>query len=418
MFNFSFNQLKNHLTVFLIGIILFSCENSDDNPLPQQIDNDNTTNTPQITSFSPDTTGVGGKIEIIGQNFSTTISNNIVKINNAEAKVISATESVLVVEVLENTSTGNIEVTVDTSSTQSTNELVIVSDFWAQRTNFPGQGRQHGVSFEINGKLYFGTGQNVSQTFSDFWEYNPSNDTWTQKTDFGGGARYDMVAFVIDGKAYVGTGQTGSSFEKDFWEYDPSNDTWTQKADFGGEARDRAFAFAVNSKGYIGGGTKGSGTANILKDFWEYDPSNDTWIQKNDFGSSGRHSAVSFVINDIAYVGTGFTETSQYSSELWQYNSSNDTWTQKASLTGDGRFSALGAVVLDKGYILTGLNSTSNFLNDVWQYDPINNNWTRKNDFSGTGREGTSGASVNNMLFLFTGRFSSSYMNDTYRYIQ
>ena len=58
-------------------------------------------------------------------------------------------------------------------------------------------------------------------------------------------------------------------YTKDFWEYDPSTNTWTQKLDFGGTARHGAVGFAIGNKGYIGTGYNGtSGT----KDFWEYNP--------------------------------------------------------------------------------------------------------------------------------------------------
>ena len=39
--------------------------------------------------------------------------------------------------------------------------------------------------------------------------------------------------------AYIGTGNgNGYNLYNDFWEYDPSTNTWTQKANFGGSARD------------------------------------------------------------------------------------------------------------------------------------------------------------------------------------
>ena len=45
----------------------------------------------------------------------------------------------------------------------------------------------------------------------------------------------------------------------DFWEYDPSTNTWTQKADFGGTARNWAVGFSIGNKGYIGTGYDLSG---------------------------------------------------------------------------------------------------------------------------------------------------------------
>src|SRR5207249_10837916 len=69
--------------------------------------------------------------------------------------------------------------------------------------------------------------------------------------------RSGLSSFSINGKGYTGTGAVGpSNFYKDFWEYDPSNDTWAQKADFGGTGRWAAVGFSIGNKGYIGTGTE------------------------------------------------------------------------------------------------------------------------------------------------------------------
>ena len=59
---------------------------------------------------------------------------------------------------------------------------------------------------------------------------------------------------TVDGKGYFGTGYDGSNKLSDFWEYDPTANSWTQKADFPGGARYDAVAFGVSGKGYIGCG--------------------------------------------------------------------------------------------------------------------------------------------------------------------
>src|SRR5438477_199309 len=99
-----------------------------------------------------------------------------------------------------------------------------------------------------------------------------AQDSWTQKANFPGGfGRYGAVGFSVAGKGYIGTGSATDGIKKDFWEYDPLANTWIQKADFGGVARYYSSGFSVSSKGYIGTGFDG---VNNLKDFWEYDPAN------------------------------------------------------------------------------------------------------------------------------------------------
>src|ERR1041385_8312847 len=89
---------------------------------------------------------------------------------------------------------------------------------------------------------------------------------------------------------------------------------WTPKADIPPSTvagRWGAICFSVNDHVYVGGGYVGNFT--YLDDLWEYDPVNDTWTQKTNLpGALNRTAAVSFVVNNNAYVGLGgenFSET-------------------------------------------------------------------------------------------------------------
>src|SRR5207249_1321311 len=65
--------------------------------------------------------------------------------------------------------------------------------------------------------------------------------------------QYILRLFSISSNGYIGTGvDFNVNLYKDFWEYDPSANTWTQKADFGGSGRSGAVGFSIGSKGYIG----------------------------------------------------------------------------------------------------------------------------------------------------------------------
>lgn len=91
-----------------------------------------------------------------------------------------------------------------------------------------------------------------------------------QKADLGYNApngpmpRYSAVGFSIGSKGYIGTGQDACGYKNDFWEYNPADNSWTQKADFGGGGRVAAVGFSIGSKGYIGTGNDGS---SLKKDF-------------------------------------------------------------------------------------------------------------------------------------------------------
>jgi len=139
-------------------------------------------------------------------------------------------------------------------------------------------------------------------------------DSWTRKASLPDSGRYAAVGFSIGNKGYIGTGETRYSINnyafKDFWEFDPSLNTWTQKADFAGAGRHDAFGFSIGTKGYIGAGRDSIG--NYLQDFWEYDPSLNIWTSKANFGGVSRELTSYFVIDTIAYVGLGRDFTSIY----------------------------------------------------------------------------------------------------------
>src|SRR5213596_1743906 len=134
-------------------------------------------------------------------------------------------------------------------------------DTWTQKADFGGVTRAGATGLSVGSKGYIGLGANI-QHYKDFWEYDPDANTWTQKADFGGHGRLYAVGFTIAGKGYVGTGQSGSfpnyTYYKDFWEFDPIQNTWTRKANFGGTARYGAAGFSIDSKGYLGTGVDAS----------------------------------------------------------------------------------------------------------------------------------------------------------------
>jgi hypothetical protein len=273
---------------------------------------------------------------------------------------------------------------------------------WVQEANFGGTARSQAVGFSIGTRAYIGTGLDLyGNSFKDFWEYDPSANTWTQKADFGGSARYDAVGFCIGTKGYIGTGiESFNSFKNDFWEYDPSANTWTQKANFGGTKRRAAVGFSIGAKGYIGTGSDTTwNTYNYKKDFWEYDPSTNTWTQKADCGGPGRLQAVGFSINSKGYIGTGYNNYTGALNDFWEYNPSTNTWTQKANFGGTPRSEAIGFGIGTKGYIGTAANTP----NDFWEYDPSTNTWTQKAVFSGNPRQAAVGFSRGNKGYIGTG---------------
>ena len=180
------------------------------------------------------------------------------------------------------------------------------------------------------------------------------------------------VGFSLGNYGYIGTGvDTNGNHLADFWQYDPSSNTWTQKANFAGGAREGAVGFSIGTKGYIGTGFDGN---NYYDDFWEYSPSTNSWIQKANYAGSLRAYAAGFSIGNKGYIGTGKEPTVTFiSHDLWEWDQATNSWTLQDSLgdIGNSRYYAVGFAIGTKGYIGTGTqDGFGNMASDFWEFDP------------------------------------------------
>jgi hypothetical protein len=161
---------------------------------------------------------------------------------------------------------------------------------------------------------------------------------WVQKSSLPGSVfgTYGST-FVINGKIYFAN--STSTDDKDFWEYNPSTDSWEQKADIPGPPYSLRVAFAVNEIGYVGTG-----------DCKAY------------------------------YCATGFTGSSLF----YSYSPDSDTWEQVSYIVGSPAFNGglIGAIGFQDdnyGYMFAGLAPYDYYYNipesNYWRYDPITDNW-------------------------------------------
>lgn len=240
---------------------------------------------------------------------------------------------------------------------------------WTEKASFPGTPRYVGVGFSIGNKGYITTGYDCGAYTNDLWEYDPESDTWSQKAPFPSTVRAVAVGFSIGNKGYVGLGKDYDSLRTDFWEYDPLTDNWNQKANFGGSARRYAVGFSIGEKGYIGTGNDGSNSTDVTKDFWEYDPSTDNWSQKTDFPGKARYVSVGFSLNNKGYIGLGWDGelTNIYQKDFFEYDPTNDTWKEIDTLTGPAKEHAVAFSIGNAAYVGTGWNGYG-LSGGFWKY--------------------------------------------------
>ena len=99
---------------------------------------------------------------------------------------------------------------------------------WEQKTNLPAAGRNHPVTFSINGIGYVTTGGNDGPPFyfDDMWKYNPATDSWSPLGDFPGGDRSFAYGVEHGGYGYAGFGASDDGFNVTYY------DDWYRQAPY------------------------------------------------------------------------------------------------------------------------------------------------------------------------------------------
>ena len=283
---------------------------------------------------------------------------------------------------------------------------------WTQMADFFGTAREYAVCFSIGDKGYVGTGGYYPHSlpdhhFKDFWEYDPSTNTWAQKADFQGKERSGAVGFSIGDRGYIGTGFMGMyshnpTFLNDFWEYNPVANEWAQKADFQGNARSCAVGFSIGNKGYLGTGSYiiNDEYSYRLRDFWEYNPESDTWLQKADLPGALRNWAVGISIKNKGYIGGGYSGNGRLR-DFWEYDPSSNSWTKKVDPSWNQKAGAFGFSIRDKGYF--GGGDETILSNDFWEYTPELDRWELKQSYLGSGKFYSVGFSIGENGYVGTG---------------
>jgi N-acetylneuraminic acid mutarotase len=239
---------------------------------------------------------------------------------------------------------------------------------------------------------------------------------WVKRDTVNGGPKTGCVAFFIDGTGYLGTGYAYNEYKRTFYRYQISNNDWDKIESLGGETgaglnRNNAVSFVINNKAYVG---TGQGDMLYMDDFWEYDPTTKAWTQKASFEGTPRRTAIGFAINGKGYVGTG-QDANGFKKDMWMYDPLTNLWTQKNDFGGTARKQAVAVAM--GGMAWAGTGDDGVLKNDWWQYNPANDTWTQKNNFGGTPRSGAIAANMGFQGFVGLGYDNSfSYVKDFWEY--
>jgi N-acetylneuraminic acid mutarotase len=185
---------------------------------------------------------------------------------------------------------------------------------------------------------------------------------------------------------------------------------WVTISDFDGVARSEAISFVVGDTAYIGTGYDGT---NRLNDLWKYDVDQNFWLQRASLPGDARNSAVGFSTSTKGYITTGYNGLIKLK-DTWEFDPTKNSWVQKADFGGTARIDAVAFGILDKGYVTTG--NDGNDLKDFWMYDPTSDTWTQKVSLGGSKREGAVAFVYKNIGYVVTGINNGTTVNDLWAY--
>lgn len=390
-----------------------------------------------IFSFSPDSVKAGDIVVIKGQGFDSSITGNIVLINNVQQEVLQASDTIVIIRVAASTITGKIIVKANNQQAVSVKDLIVSSATQRQlnvvsfspgavrigdTVTIKGKGFSTVVSENLvainttsaqvlsandslitikvlpgtsSGKIIVGVNGQVSYSSNDLIIL--TDDVWTRKQDFP----FTWSGSIdLNGNGFIkgfSSASRGYFFKSNrLWEYNPANNTWTSKTSPSGPSgKNFVFCFTIGTKAYIGLGAAAPGSSTpMTKEVWEYDMTNDTWTRKNDFPGTARVEPFSFSIKGFGFVGGGDTTNGSYgmAADVWKYDPSSDSWKRVADFPGNHSIGISGFNIENTGFVLEAGQGyptapTASFgVPYLWSYNGDSDTWTQKATLPVNGR--------------------------------
>jgi N-acetylneuraminic acid mutarotase len=224
-----------------------------------------------------------------------------------------------------------------------------------------------------------------------------SASSWIQRADFGNVGRHRGMGISIGNKGYIGLGHYNGAGPNivlsDWWQYDPSTNSWTQKADYignNGNGNYAVLSFGMEKYGFVGGGQVAADAS-----FYKYDPATNLWTQVANMPTVAMNTE-GFTVGLNGYYLNGST--------VYEYNSQTDSWSTKNPAPFSISIWPATFTVDGKGYVKTS--------NALWEYKPALDQWISRAPFPGLATAGSVGFNQNNKGYIVSG-YSGSLSNVT-----
>ena len=191
---------------------------------------------------------------------------------------------------------------------------------------------------------------------------------------------------------------------------------WSQIESFPGGKRFGAMSFTLDNEAYIVGGITQIGAGyKVYQGVWKFNPQQGDWDSLGVYPAGPVYGGISFVQGDTAYIGLGADEGGNRSADLWAFSPKTNTWTKKKQFPGETRNFAFSFVTETFAYIGGGHSGTA-YLGDFWRFDPGMNTWKSMNNYGGKGRVGQMAFSLKGTGFVGGGDDGTNFYDDFYEY--
>lgn len=197
----------------------------------------------------------------------------------------------------------------------------VANKSWSiSQCTFPGQEREHAISFVDNGFLHVGGGKAINgDVLSDFYRLDVKTGIWESLKALPEG-RYGCTTFRLNDEACIGCGKGYHSYPGYFIKWNGEEETWesvplNSTEELNILRREAPAIFTLtwqgNENAYVVGGINDGG---ILKDSWKYDSDTNQWEQVADFPGIP-DNPVAFTLRNRAFI---LTHDSRVTT-LWEF---------------------------------------------------------------------------------------------------
>lgn len=228
---------------------------------------------------------------------------------------------------------------------------------------------------------------------SDLWTFDPASSQWTSVTAVTGPSNRitaSMSYNPVTRKLLVFGGCTDAGEASDTWAFQftgANTGIWTQIAGTAPSPRSGA-PMVFDSKNNLFVLFGGERYVYSLGDTWVFDPSSNTWINKNPSPSPSQRARAAMAYDaqsgKVLLFGGLDKGAGALLSDTWLYDAATNTWQQVStatapsarqwpSLTCDGN----GVFYLFGGWRVDAGGGLGQYLDDTWKFDMATMQWTQ-----------------------------------------